>query len=82
MNTTYTVKLRTDAFGKAALLAGFGSDYRTAAAMGVNRSTVSRVLSGEIQPGAAFIGGALIALKPMAFEDLFEVVPNADRTSE
>lgn len=42
--------------------------------MNVNRSTVARVTSGEIQPGPAFIGGALVALAPMRFDDLFEVV--------
>ncbi|QFZ16579.1 hypothetical protein [Saccharothrix syringae] len=71
----HTIKLRTTAFTKAVQLAGFQSDYALARAMGVNRSTVTRVLSGMLQPGPAFIGGALIALAPMQFDDLFEVVP-------
>lgn len=71
----YTIKLRTDVFMKAARLAGFRSDYALAKAMDVNRSTVARVLGGELQPGAAFIGGALTALAPMQFDDLFEIVP-------
>jgi hypothetical protein len=71
-----TIRLRTDVFTKAARLAGFESDYALAKAMDVNRSTVARVLGGELRPGAAFIGGALIALAPMQFDDLFEVVPN------
>ncbi|MCC8248027.1 transcriptional regulator [Saccharothrix luteola] len=71
----YTIKLRTDVFTKAARLAGFRSDYALAKAMDVNRSTVARVLGGELQPGAAFIGGALTALAPMQFDDLFEIVP-------
>ncbi|QQQ80255.1 transcriptional regulator [Saccharothrix sp. 6-C] len=71
----YTIKLRTDVFTKAARLAGFRSDYALAKAMGVNRSTVARVLGGELQPGPAFIGGALTALAPMQFEDLFEIPP-------
>jgi hypothetical protein len=70
-----TIKLRTDAFAKAARLAGFRSDYALAKAMDVNRSTVARVLSGDLQPGPAFIGGALTALAPMQFDDLFEIVP-------
>ena len=70
-----TIKLRTDVFTKAARLAGFRSDYALAKAMDVNRSTVARVLSGDLQPGAAFIGGALTALAPMQFDDLFEIVP-------
>ena len=71
-----TIKLRTDVFAKAARLAGFRSDYALAKAMDVNRSTVARVLSGELQPGPAFIGGALTALAPMQFDDLFEIVPS------
>ncbi|WP_433268058.1 transcriptional regulator [Actinosynnema sp. CS-041913] len=70
-----TIRLRTKAFAKAALLAGYPSDYALAKAMEVNRSTVGRVLSGELRPGPAFIGGALTALAPMQFDDLFEIVP-------
>lgn len=68
------MRLRFEAFGKAALLAGFASNYALARAMRVNRSTVKRVRADELQPGPAFIGGALTALAPMTFEDLFEVV--------
>jgi hypothetical protein len=60
----HTVRLRTDVFTKAARLAGFRSDYALAKAMGVNRSTVARVTSGALQPGPAFIGGALGRLVP------------------
>ncbi|MBB5955877.1 hypothetical protein FHS29_002458 [Saccharothrix tamanrassetensis] len=70
------ILLRTKTFRTAANLAGYYSDYALAKAMTVNRSTVKRVQSGDLRPGAAFIGGALIALKPMTFEDLFEVVPS------
>ncbi|MBB5803866.1 putative transcriptional regulator [Saccharothrix ecbatanensis] len=70
-----TIKLRADAFRKAVLLAGFRSDYGLAKAMDVNRSTVARVFNGDLQPGAAFIAGALTALEPMEFHDLFEIVP-------
>lgn len=75
-----TIRLRTDVFAKAAQLAGFHSVYALAKAMGVNRSTVARVTSGELQPGPAFIGGALVALTPMQFHDLFEVVPATGRS--
>ncbi|GAA3459918.1 transcriptional regulator [Saccharothrix longispora] len=69
----YTVSLRTDVFRKATALAGYYSDYSLAPAMGVHRSTICRVRSGSIQPGKAFISGALTVLAPMEFEDLFEV---------
>ncbi|GAA1292148.1 bifunctional DNA primase/polymerase [Saccharothrix xinjiangensis] len=71
----HTVRLRSRRFGSAAKLAGFHSDYALAKAMGVNRSTVSRVMHGALQPGPAFIAGALVVLVPMQFDDLFEVVP-------
>jgi hypothetical protein len=76
----HTIRLRTDMFARTVQLAGFRSDYALAKAMGVNRSTVTRVLGGELRPGPAFIGGALVALAPMQFDDLFEVVaaPRAD----
>lgn len=44
-------------------------------AMGVDRSVLSRVRRGQAQPGSQFIAGALTALAPARFEDLFEVVP-------
>ncbi|MEU6148477.1 hypothetical protein ABZ816_00600 [Actinosynnema sp. NPDC047251] len=78
----HTIRLRTDMFARAAKLAGFRSDYGLAKAMDVNRSTVARVGSGELQPGPAFIGGALVALAPMRFDDLFEVVPASTPTAD
>jgi hypothetical protein len=80
--TSYRVAVRTDIFTKAARLAGFQSDYTLAATMGVNRSTVGRVLSGDLRPGSAFIAGALVALRPMAFDDLFQVVTTPDKPLE
>ncbi|MEU4802362.1 transcriptional regulator [Actinosynnema sp. NPDC023587] len=67
---------------RSARLAGLNSDYALAKKMGINRSTLSRVIDSELQPGPAFIGGALVALDPLRFEDLFMVVPNqkAERT--
>ncbi|GAA1294324.1 transcriptional regulator [Saccharothrix xinjiangensis] len=69
----HTIRLRTEPFTKAMRLAGFHSDYALARAMDLNRSTVTRVLTGQLQPGPAFIGGALTALAPMTFTDLFDV---------
>ncbi|MFT7839515.1 transcriptional regulator [Saccharothrix sp. BKS2] len=68
------MRLRGEAFGKAVRLARFESDYALAEAMKVNRSTVLRVRAGSLRPGPAFIGGALTALAPMVFDDLFEIV--------
>ena len=67
------IKVRRAAFAVARAAAGYRSDYSLAKAMQVARSTVGRVLEGDIRPGAAFIGGALAALPEQKFEDLFEV---------
>lgn len=67
----YTVELRVEEFSK---LAGFRSDYALAKKMEVNRSTVARVVAGELTPGPAFIGGALAALAPMDFGNIFRIV--------
>lgn len=70
----FTIHLERDAFVRAAMLAGFRSDYALAKRMEVNRSTVSRVLMGKLQPGPAFVAGALVALAPHKFNDLFKIV--------
>ncbi|MDU0293813.1 transcriptional regulator [Saccharothrix longispora] len=69
-----TVKLRVLAFTTAAREAGYRSDYALADAMHVHRSTISRVVSGHLTPGPAFIAAALTVLTPANFEDLFEIV--------
>nr|WP_081915930.1 hypothetical protein [Saccharothrix sp. NRRL B-16314] len=73
----YRVKLRTGVFSLLCR-AKFRSEYALAKAMGVNRSTVGRVLAGELQLGSAFIAGALTAFTPVTFEDLFEVVNTSE----
>ncbi|ATE55740.1 transcriptional regulator [Actinosynnema pretiosum] len=71
----HTVALRSEIFARTAQLAGYHSSYSLARAMDLNRSTISRALSGDINIGAHFIGSSLHALAPMSFEVLFEVVP-------
>jgi hypothetical protein len=71
---SYTVELRVEEFSKLVKLAGFRSDYALAKKMEVNRSTVARVVAGELSPGPAFIGGALAALTPMDFSNIFRIV--------
>ncbi|WP_367132388.1 transcriptional regulator [Saccharothrix sp. HUAS TT1] len=74
----FAVFLRADSFGRAMALAGFRSEYALAKAMGLNRASVKRVRTGESMPGPGFIAGALKALAPMVFEDLFEVDDNEE----
>ncbi|GGP72717.1 hypothetical protein [Saccharothrix coeruleofusca] len=77
----FTIRLRRSDFLAAMADAGLHSEYALAKAMGINRSTVSRVLDGSLQPGAAFIGGALAALPTSTFETLFQVVPHSSGTA-
>jgi hypothetical protein len=77
----FTVRLRFKRFSNAAQLAGLLSSYALAKKMEVNRSTVARVVSGEQQPGPTFIAGALTALAPMEFDDLFEIVRDDEVSS-
>lgn len=74
MAATRTIMLRVDDFKAAVEQAGFPSTYALAAAMGLHPATVGRVQVGAIQPGPAFIGGALHVLTSCQFTDLFEVV--------
>ncbi|GAA1347414.1 transcriptional regulator [Saccharothrix algeriensis] len=72
-----TIRLKVGTFRRASEMAGFQSVYALAKVMEVNRSTLKRVLEGDLSPGSAFIAGAVTALKPFTFDDLFEVVTRA-----
>ncbi|WP_433264860.1 transcriptional regulator [Actinosynnema sp. CS-041913] len=60
-----------DSFRRVAREAGYDSDYALAEAMGVDRSTVQRVLDGRMRPGNRFIAAALATLGPRRFNQLF-----------
>jgi hypothetical protein len=45
--------------------------------LGVSRTTVKRMLSGELAPGERFIARTLAAFPDLKFDDLFEVVEDA-----
>jgi hypothetical protein len=68
------VKVRVVKFDQYMRLAKFESINALAQVMGVHRSTVCRVMDGQLQPGAAFIAGALTAFAPASFTELFDVV--------
>ncbi|MGM1064472.1 transcriptional regulator [Saccharothrix sp. Mg75] len=69
--SVYRVRLRRDDFGEARKAAGLASDYALARALGVHRSTVCRVLAGDLDPGAGFIAGAVAVFA--RFDRYFEV---------
>lgn len=61
-----------------ALLKGLKSDARLAAAMGLNRSIVSRVFNGSAAPSADFIAKLRRVFPELGFDDLFEVVDDVE----
>lgn len=70
--SVYRIRLRRDELLQARKAAGLDSDYALAMAIGVNRSTVARVLAGSLQPGAAFIAGVVAVFA--RFDRYFEVL--------
>lgn len=64
MSTTQpTLRLRKDVVAALRELKDLESDKQLAAAMGVNQSSVSRVMRGISQPGPRFIAGLCAALE-------------------
>lgn len=64
MSTTQpTLRLRLDVVQALREVRELDSDKALAAAMGVNQSSVSRVLRGVSQPGPRFIAGLCTALE-------------------
>lgn len=72
--TEGTVRLRTGQFRRHAEQAGLASDNAIALALGVNRTTVMRLLAGDITPGPRVIGSVLLTWPEKRFEDFFEAV--------
>lgn len=68
-----TIALRMDGLEKAMTKAGIHTKAGLAAHIGVDRSTVQRVLGGRTGPGEEFIAAVLAAFPKSRFEDLFAV---------
>ncbi|GAA1307465.1 hypothetical protein GCM10009634_70540 [Saccharothrix xinjiangensis] len=68
----YSIRLRKEELDQARKAAGLRSDYALARAIGVIRSTVTRVFAGELQPSGAFIAGVVAVFA--RFDRYFEVV--------
>lgn len=71
-----TVRVRAAQLRRHATRAGFTTDAELAARIGVNRTTVLRMLDPESDwtPGPRVIGGVLLAFPDRSFGDFFEVV--------
>ncbi len=68
-----TVRLRTAQFRRFTESQGLGTNGDIAARTGLERTTVFRLMQGEIDPGPRIIGTILAAFPDRRFEDFFEV---------
>ncbi|GAA3856426.1 hypothetical protein GCM10022243_22050 [Saccharothrix violaceirubra] len=70
------VRLRGEgeAFRTFARQAGYRSDNALSLAIGLNRSTVTRVCDGDLHPGACFVAGVLSVFDTVLFHVLFEII--------
>jgi transcriptional regulator with XRE-family HTH domain len=76
------VKLRTEQFKRYAESQGLNSDREIAAAVGVHRTMVMKLLRGDHQPGERVIASLLAAFPDRRFEDFFEVTDGSDPEPE
>jgi len=77
------IRLRVPEFRKRAERVGLTSEDEIAGHLGVNRSTVNRVLREQQAPGNVFIACVLHRLPRVKFPDVFEIVtPDGERKDE
>ena len=76
-----TIKLRAEKFRQHARQRGLKSDSASATYLGLNRSTVLRILAGDQVPGERMIAASLAAFPELKFDDLFEVVTTRQKES-
>lgn len=75
MNATHpAIAVRWDVVNALRETRDLDDDAKLAAAMGIDRSTVSRVINGKSQPGPRFQAGLCLALGAR-LDHLFSVVP-------
>lgn len=68
-----SVRLRTAHFRRFAESQGLRTNGDIAARTGLERTTVFRLMQGEIDPGERIIATVLVAFPDRRFEDFFEV---------
>ena len=71
--TRATVRLRTAQFRRYAEARGLSTDIEIAERTGLARTTVFRLLRGDVDPGERIIAAFLVAFPDRHFEDLFEI---------
>lgn len=68
------IKLKPRGLAKHRKAAGITTDPELASRLGVDRTTVHRILAGDADPGTRFIAGAVLAFGVESFDELFRVV--------
>ena len=68
-----SVRLRTAQFRRYAEARGLSTDSEIAGHTGLARTTVFRLLRGDVDPGERIIAAFLVAFPDRHFEDLFEI---------
>lgn len=76
-----TLELNLPGVVKIRRLAGLEHDHQFASRIGVDPTTVSRVLGRKSAPGPRFIAGCIEAFGADCFTDLFVVVPDDKGTA-
>lgn len=71
------VKLRLDEFDAMTIERGWKNDKERASGLRVSQSLISRIRSGDANPGASFIDRCMEAFGPLAYDRLFERVRDA-----
>jgi hypothetical protein len=68
-----TLSIDTEAFAAVRASQGYDTVQSLAAALRLDKGTVSRALNGETAPGPKFISSVLLTF-PVKFEDVFRIV--------
>jgi|SRR5690606_10438612 len=71
-----TVAVRAVQWERRMRAAGLATRADQGRALGVDRTTVGRLVAGRVTPSASIIAAAL-ALLDVPFEELFEIVPTS-----
>jgi hypothetical protein len=71
--TAAALRFRASLFRRYAATQGLATDAEIAAATGLDRSTVGRLLRADVAPGHRIIAAILSSFPDRRFEDFFEV---------
>lgn len=82
MPASSTVRIRIAEFDTLTLGRGWRNDKERADGLGVSQSQISRIRSGDSNPGATFVDRCLKIFGPLAYDRLFERVEDGADAGE